>query len=323
MLKLAIIGRVREQGLALLRERTDLDIAMCDDGPPESIADTVRGADAILIRTSKLDRALLDTAPDLRVVSRHGVGYDNVDVRALNERRIPLAVSATANMTSVAEHAMFMMLELAKAGRIHDRAVRQGDWATRSNVRAFDLLGRTLLLVGFGRIGREVARRALAFGMRVEVYDPLVGDARLEEVGCERAPLLEPALAQADFVSLHLPLDDRTHHLIGSAELGLMNPGAFLINTARGGLIDEQALALALDEGLLAGAGLDVLEAEPPPSDHPLLGHAKVLLSPHTAAVTEEAMQRMAMESAQNVLDILDGKRDSGVIVNLEQVQET
>ena len=320
MKKVLVVGKVCEEAIDLLRARADIEIAQAPDGPSESFADKVPGISAILLRTSMFGRELIASAPDLEVVSRHGVGYDNVDVEALNERGIPLAVSATANNISVAEHALFMMLELAKAGRPHDAAIRANNWSIRLQTRAIELSGSTLLLVGFGRIGKAVAPRALALGMTVLVRDPYVNDAIIRAAGCVPAEDLESGLRQADIVSLHLPLDAGTRNMIDEAALVSMKPGAMLINTARGGLVDEHALARALRAGTIRSAALDVLLEEPPPADHPLLDIDNVLLSPHSAGVTQQSMLRMGTEAAQNILDILDGRRDPGVIVNYERI---
>ena len=189
-----------------------------------------------------------------------------------------------------------MLLELVKHGRAFDAAVRAGDWASRNRLVPTELAGKSLLLLGFGRIGREVARRARAFDMRVLVHDPPLPPEVAVEAGCEPAPDLAAALAQADAVSLHLPLGPGTRGIVGREQLRAMRPHAVLVNTARGGLVDEAALAEALREGWIWAAGLDVLEAEPPPPGHPLLGLENCLLSPHVAGTTAEAMVRMGEE---------------------------
>ncbi|MCB1885800.1 MAG: hydroxyacid dehydrogenase [Geminicoccaceae bacterium] len=320
MVKIAVIGRVRAEGLRLLEEQDEVEVALLDGDRPEAFVPHVTDADAILVRTNPLPASVIDAAPRLKVVSRHGVGYDNVDVGALNRRRIPLAISASANMVSVAEHAFAMMLALVKdlAGR--DRAVRAGDWAYRHSLTAGELAGATLLLVGFGRIGQALARRAVAFGMRVRVFDPYVTDDLLDQMGCERAPLLDASLHEADVVSLHVPLTEHTRHLIDAGRLALMKESAVLINTARGGLVDEAALALALKCGRLKGAGIDAFACEPPKCDNPLLKLENVILTPHAAGVTEGSMLRMALEAASNILAVLDGRLDPAVIVNYEAV---
>ncbi|MEZ5863799.1 MAG: hydroxyacid dehydrogenase [Geminicoccaceae bacterium] len=271
MADVLVIGTIRPEGLAVLEGRADIRLTKLAETDRAGLLEAAGRASAILVRTSRVDRAVIEAAPGLKVVSRHGVGYDNVDLEALNERRIPLAIAANANKVSVAEHALFMMLALAKQGVAHDTAVRGGEWAIRNRFAAVDLAGRTLLLLGFGRIGGEVAVRARAFGMTVEVFDPYVDDRSLAECGCRRATELESALREADVVSLHLPLSAATRHIIDAAKLALMRPTALLINTARGGLIDEPALARALTEGRLGGAGIDVFEDEPPDPANPLL----------------------------------------------------
>jgi D-3-phosphoglycerate dehydrogenase len=259
---------------------------------------------------------MIEAAPQLKVISRHGVGYDNVDMAAMNARRIPMALAVSSNRVAVAEHAFLMLLELLKHGRAFDRAVRADDWGSRFRLIPLELAGRTLLIVGFGRIGREVAVRACAFGMRVLVSDPFVPAATIRAAGCEPVPELTAALAQADAVGLHLPLSAETRGLIGVEQLRAMRRHAVLINTARGGLVDETALCTALREGWIAAAGLDVLAEEPPPRDHPLFEAPNLLLSPHVAGMTLEAIIRMATESVRNALAGLDGTLDPAFLAN-------
>ena len=321
MADVLVIGTIRPEGLAVFEGRRDIRLTKLAETDRAGLLDAAGRASAILVRTSRVDRAVIEAAPGLKVVSRHGVGYDNVDLAALNARRIPLAVAASANMISVAEHAIFMMLELAKAGRAHDRAVRADEWTPiRKRVLAFEPYERRLLIVGLGRIGRQVARRAQGFGMRTVAIDPHVAEGVFAAHGCERVEDLDRGLAEADIVSLHLPLSEATRNLIDGRRLGLMKPDALLINTARGGLIDEQALARALRDGTIGGAGIDVLEAEPPPADHPLFGLENVLLSPHNAGVTTQSMKRMGSEAAANIAAVLDGRLDPAVIVNHAEV---
>ncbi|MEK0082638.1 hydroxyacid dehydrogenase [Benzoatithermus flavus] len=313
-----VVGHIRQEGLDLLRAVPDVTVEVLDNPNPARILAAMPQAEAVIVRTAPIVRAMIEAAPRLRIVSRHGVGYDNVDLVALNERRIPLAVAATANMIAVAEHAFFMMLELAKLGRAHDRAVRAGDWDFRNRFAAIELCGKRLLVVGFGRIGRELARRAKAFGMTVAAFDPKLDPAVVDAEGVEPEPALLRGLARADVVSLHLPLGPDTRGLIGREQLRAMRPNAILINTARGGLVDETALAEAVREGWIRGAGLDVFETEPPRPDSPLLAERRVLLSPHCAGVTGEAAVRMAQESARNALAAFSGSLDPAVLVNPE-----
>ncbi len=313
-----VAGRVHEIGLEVLRRHPGTEIRVIEEPTPEDLAEALRSSDGLLLRIARVTAAMIDEAPRLKVVSRHGVGYDNVDVGALTARRIPLAVAATSNMVSVAEHTLFLMLELAKRGRRFDAGMRTGDWALRDRLRPFELSGKTLLIVGFGRIGSRVAARALPFGMRVLVVDPYLPQERIRAAGCEVARDLDAGLALADIVSLHLPLGDDTRWLIGRERLARMRPGALLINTARGGLVDETALAQALASGHLGGAGIDAFEEEPPSAGHPLLALETALLSPHIAGVTTEAALRMAEESAANIVAAFEGRLDPAVVVNPE-----
>ncbi|MDX6750966.1 hydroxyacid dehydrogenase [Geminicoccaceae bacterium 1502E] len=316
MTVVTVIDRVREEGLSLLRARPGIELALLPEPTPETLMAAMPRSEAILVRTTKLTPAMLDAATRLKVVSRHGVGYDNVPLEPLTRRRIPLAIAATANMIAVAEHTIFAMMELAKHGRAFDSALRRGDWALRNRLSPVELHGKTLLIVGFGRIGAHVARRARAFDMEVLVLDPVAPPERVAEAGCRRIENLGAGLEAADVVSLHCPLTEATRNLLGEAELARMRPGALLVNTARGGLVDEVALAACLASGRLGGAALDAFSQEPPPGNHPLLELPNVLLTPHMAGVTAEAALRMAVESAQNLLAALDGRLDPSVVVN-------
>lgn len=311
-----VVGRIHPAALDLLRARPDVTFEEVDEHAPEAIMAAMPRSHGIVVRTAPITAAMIATAPQLRAVSKHGVGWDNIDGAALAARGIPLTIAATANMVAVAEHALFMMLELLKLGREHDRAVREGGWDIRNRFAAGELFRHRLLLLGFGRIGREVARRALAFEMTVAVSDPYVAPDLVRAQGCELVSDLDAALAEADVVSLHLPLTAETRAIIDGGALGRMKPGAILINTARGGLVDEAALVRALVDGRLRGAGLDVFEREPPAADDPLLRAPNLLLSPHSAGVTGAAAIRMGRESVLNLLAAFDGRLDPGLVVN-------
>jgi D-3-phosphoglycerate dehydrogenase len=316
--KLLVVGQLHEAGYALLEGREDVAVTRLDVPTRESVAAEIVDADAVAIRTFPLDRDLIERADRLRIVSRHGVGYDNVDVAALTERRIPLTVVGNVNAVTVAEHTLYLMLTLAKRGFAHDQATRRGDWLFRDGFVATELSGKTVLICGFGRIGRGVAKRCAAFDMRVAVCDPMVADTVIHADGYEYVDNLREALPRADFVTLHLPLTAESKAMINAETLGLMKPGAFLINTARGGLVDEAALVAALKEGRIAGAGLDVFVDEPPAADNPLVGLENVVLSPHIGGLTLECAMRMAEVTVRNVLDLLDDKLDRDLVVNRE-----
>ena len=268
-----------------------------------------------------VDRAVLDKAPRLRFVCRHGVGYDNVDVPALNERGIVLAVTPEANAASVAEHALMLMLSLARRVVDFNAGVRRGEWRVPSQSPTLDLGGKTVLLLGFGRIGTRVAKLCGAFGMRVLVHDPFLPANTIRGLGFEPRKNREAALAESDIVSLHCPSNATTRGMVEASFLQAMKPGAILINTARGTLVDEAALEAALRSGHLAGAGLDVVHTEPMTTPIPLLSLENVVVTPHVAASTAQGLRRMAIASAENVIDFFAGRLDRDAVVNPEVFQ--
>jgi D-3-phosphoglycerate dehydrogenase len=223
-----------------------------------------------------------------------------------------------ANSPSVAEQAFSMMFHLAKNNAGHDAFVRGGTWREQMTAFPLDLLGKTLLIVGFGRIGTRVARRALAFEMRVLVYDPYVPAEQIRSAGCEPVTDLDAAVREADFITVHCPKNRETIDLFDARRLALMKPTAFIVNTARGGIVNEQALADILTAKKIAGAGIDVFEKEPAPLDHPLLKLSNVVLAPHMAGVTKEAMDRMSVAAVRNMLSVLDGQPIKENAVNPE-----
>jgi D-3-phosphoglycerate dehydrogenase / 2-oxoglutarate reductase len=249
----------------------------------------------------------LEACRDMKVVTRIGVGYDAVDVAALSRRKIPLMVAGTANSPSVAEQALFMMLTLAKRAVEMHALVREGNWSARLGKLPYDLFGKTVLIVGFGRIGTRTAKRCLAMEMNVLAYDPYKSAAEIRAAGCEAVADLDTALPGADFVSIHCPKTPETVGMFNAARLKRMKPSGYLINTARGGIVVEAALYDALASGKLAGAGLDVFEQEPPAVPHSLFELPNVIIAPHVAGVTWEAVDRMSEQTARNILSALDG----------------
>jgi D-3-phosphoglycerate dehydrogenase len=314
--KVLVTDAIQQVGLDVLTQRNDVVIDLCQNRPSEEdLIDRVLKANAILVGTTPITERIIEAARVLKVVSRRGVGYDNIDLAALRRRKIPLTIVGSANATTVAEHTLCFILALAKQTFAYDRATRAGNWRFRESLVAMDLLGKTLLLVGFGRVGRAVAVRATAFGMRVVVYDPLVPEAVFGEFRVEPVMDLLRGLAICDFLSVHTPLSHQTAGLIGRKELAAMKSTAFVISTARGGVVDEDDLVNALRMGLIRGAGLDVFNEEPLPPNHPLLGLENVILSPHAAALTAECAQRMDVVAARNCLDAIDGKLDPALVV--------
>ncbi len=316
-----ILGPVHPAGPALLAEHDDIVVEDLHQNTPDIAAPLAR-ADALIVRTRLIDAAAIAAAPRLQIVARYGVGFDTVDVPALTARKIPLATVGAANSPAVAEHALFLMLAVAKQCVVLDRATRTDDWKARDTVLPTELLDKDVLLVGLGRIGMRVAQLCVAFGARVTVYDPFVPAADIEAAGFTPAGALDTALPAADIISLHLPLSDQTKHLVNRESLAAMKPTALLINTARGGLIDEAALVAALRGGVIRGAGLDVFDQEPPHADNPLFHLDNVVLSPHNAGLTSESIARMSVQCARNVLDAFAGTLDTRMVVNREVLDD-
>ena len=306
-------------GWAVAEARDDIETRRFEDGDtPAAFRALLAEADGIALWGRPFTPDDTEAAPRLRVVSRIGVGYDAVDVPALTRRGIPLMIAGTANSVTVAEHAIFFMMALAKQAAVLDAMTRQNRWAERLGVPIFDLFGKTVLIVGFGKIGTRVAARCLAMEMTVLVHDPFVGADAIRARGAQPAPDLDAALRHADFVTIHCPKSPTTIGLFDAARIGRMKPTAYLVNTARGGIIDEPALYAALKSGRLAGAGLDVFAEEPTAPDNPLLTLPTLICAPHMAGVTRESLDRMAITAVQNILGVLDGRTERLNVVNKE-----
>jgi D-3-phosphoglycerate dehydrogenase / 2-oxoglutarate reductase len=310
---LLIAGKLHHSGLDLLRQARDVTFDYVEDISEASYQAYLPRADAMVIRTQPLGAASIARAAHLKIVSRHGVGYDAVDVSALTARSIPLCIVGDVNSAGVAEHAMMLILAASHRLIAADQATRDGNWGWRNGLQTHEVAGKRLLIVGFGRIGRHLAGLARAFGMEVHAHDPFIPEDAWPDLAI-RASDLGKALAQADAVSLHLPRADNA--ILGAPELAVMKPTAVIVNTARGGLVDELALAEALRAGRLGGAGIDVFSVEPPVTDHPLFSLDRAVLTPHNAALTAECAERMAIASVQNVLDFFAGRLDRGLVVN-------
>ena len=314
-MRLTILGAHHPDAMALLAVRPDIKVNIVADGmaPRAEIEAAVARTNAIAVRTTKIDAPLLEMCPDLKIVSRHGVGCDSVDVAWMSERGLPVAIAVGGNDRSVAEHALGMMLGLAKDFARQTDFTQRADWSVRETHKGFDLEGRTLLILGYGRIGTRTAELALAFGMNVLAFDPYV----------ENYPsgvTWVSALAAADIVSIHVPKYDETTPLVRAAEIATMRPDAILINCARGGIADEAAVAKALHDGHLGGYGCDVFNVEPAGPDNPILSAPNTILTPHSAAMTPQGMRRMGMIGLQNVLDCFDGCLKPEMIFNRKEL---
>ncbi len=317
--KLLLPETMARPGWDYVKTRTDIEaVAFAINAPIQIFHALLRDADGVALTSTPLRAADIDAAPRLLAVGRIGVGYDAVDVPALNRRRIPLMTCGTDNSPTVAEYAMFAMLALCRRGAAMDALVRQGRWTERYDNLPTELLGKTLLIVGFGRIGTRIAKRCLAMEMKVQVYDPYVSADAVRAAGCTPVADLDAALPDADFVTLHCPKTPETSNMFNAARLARMKPTARLINTARGGIVDEAALYAALAAEKLAGAGIDTFEREPALSDNPLLTLRNVIVGPHMAGNTRESLDRKSVTVVRNLLSVLDGKPNREFVVNPE-----
>jgi D-3-phosphoglycerate dehydrogenase len=320
-IKLLLPATLPRAAWDVVEARADIEAISFEMNTPVSAFHALLGdVSGIALGLTPFADAEVQAAPNLRVVARIGVGYDNVDVPVLTARNIPLMVTGIANSPSVAEKALFFMLELAKRGTAMHAMVRDGRWADRFKDLPLDLFGKTVLVVGFGRIGTRIAKACLALGMTVVVYDPYVPADTITAAGCEPVGELDSVLGRADFVTIHCPRNAETIGMFNVARLARMKPSAYLVNTARGGIVDEVALHSALTKGTIAGAGLDVFDQEPPLPDNPLPGLPNVVTAPHMAGVTAESLDRMCVATVQNLLDVLDGKPNMDHVVNKEVI---
>ncbi len=300
-MRVLLLESIHEDARALLETKAEPVGATALDAA--TVAREAAGCGAIVTRgAGRIPAAVLEANPSLRCVGRCGVGLDNIDVATATRLRIPVVHAPDSSTQSVAEHALALAFALSRQLARVDRAVKAGNWGVREGLRGVELAGKRFGVVGLGRIGRRTAELAQALGMEVITWSPHRRDDRFPALP------LDDLLAAADIVSLHLALTPETRGLFDRAALARMKPGALLINTARGALLDEVALADALTSGHLAGAGLDVLAQEPPPLDHPLLALENVLITPHSAGLTDTAFRRMCVETIEQLLRILAGQ---------------
>ena len=318
MKKILIIQPIHEEGINLLKDNSDFEYEVVDNIDTEFLKSKIKDCDGISIRTAKLSGDVIEAANNLKIISRHGVGYDNIDLEVSKKKDITLAITATANAVAVAEHVMFMILNISKRGSLYDETVKSGKFNERNKLpKTVELWNKNILIAGFGRIGQALIKRCLGFEMNVFVYDPYVSKEFIERQGGKKVEDLSEASKDMDAVSLHIPLNNETKNIINYELLKSMKKNCIIINAARGGIVNEIDLDRALNENLIFGAGLDVFETEPPAENNPLLKNKKVFLSPHTAAFTEECMTRMGKETIQNIFDFFDGNLENSKKVKL------
>lgn len=313
-----LLRSLHPEAEARLRAEPGFTVETLLDPTPAALPRVMRDAEAVIVRATPINAEFLAFSPKLSIVARHGVGYDAVDVAELTKRGIPLTVTADANALSVAEHTLMLMLSLAKQTATLEAHTRAGKWSAGGAPPAFDLAGMTVLVIGFGRIGGRVARLCQAFGMEVLVHDPYVPMNTVKGTGFRHVKTLAEGLPRADWVTIHCPATPETRGMVDAGFLAAMKPGSRLVNTARGTLVDEAALAAALREGRLAGAGLDVFAEEPVRADNPLLAAPHVVVTPHSAAATEQGMRRMGLSCVESIIGHFQGRLDPDMVVNQE-----
>jgi D-3-phosphoglycerate dehydrogenase len=320
-MKIAVLGEIHQDGWKVF-ENNKLESFELFNFEESNLKKELREVDAILLRTAKLSNDVISYCKKLKIVSRHGVGYDNVNIDYLSENNIALGITSTSNAVSVAEHVLTSFLYLSKNIHLSDKLTREGKFNDKSSLpNFFELYQKNIVIFGFGRIGRAVAKRCLGFEANVYVYDPFVSKNVVEENNCKVIDKTS-GLKIADYISIHLPLNNNTKNFINEQELSIMKETAIVVNTARGGIINEASLVNALQNKIILGAGLDVFEKEPPDENHPLFNLDNVILSPHNAALTIECRKRMAIESAENIAFFLlnNKKLNLNNIVNREKL---
>ena len=318
MYKIGIIEKIHDKGIDLLKNKKNFDYEIIENTSKDNLIKVLPKFDGITLRVTKLDDSILSHCNKLKVISRHGVGYDNVDTKFLKKKNIKLLITATANAVSVAEHVMYMILAISKGIVGYDKMVRDGEFRKAANqLTTFELLNKEILILGFGRIGKNLIKRCVGFEMKVNVYDPFVDESLIKKLGGNKVEDLEAAFRTTDYISIHMPLNSKTKNLINFEKLEIMKKNVIIINTARGGIINESDLDIALKKNIIFGAGLDVFEKEPVDLNNPLLKNKKVLLSPHSATFTEECTERMGIETVRNVIDFFENKIKNNMIVNL------
>ena len=311
--KILIVQAIHQRGMQVFDESFDVRVA--SDPSEATVIKEIKGVEGVVVRMAPFTRKIIEAADSLKVIGRHGVGLDTIDVQAATEKGIVVTNTPNANATSVAEHTLTAIGALAKRVVVYDHAIRNRRWELRNSYRAIDLDGRTLGLVGIGRIGSMVARRAAAaYNMKAIAFDPYVTPEKAREMGVTLMSAMDDVFRQADVVSLHTTLTPETRRLVSADRLRLMKPTAFLVNFSRGEVIDEKALYDALKAGVIAGAAIDVYDPEPPLDDNPLFELDNILLSPHSAALTGECVIRMATGAAEGVVDVLSGRRPQFVV---------
>ena len=319
MPKIAIVDKMHQDGINLLKKNSRFECEIIEDLSKKNLISKLPAFDGITLRRGKIDAEILEKCKKLKVISRHGVGFDNVDIKFLKEKNIKLLVTSTTTSVSPAEHIMFMIINISKGIDFFDKAVRNGEFGSVMHMKHnnFELSNKKILIIGFGRIGRKLIKRCLGFEMKVYAYDPYVEKKIIDSFGGIKIDDLTNGIKNADIISLSVPLTEETRNMLTLDKMKMMKKNAIIINTSRGGVVNEKDLNEALNKKIIYGAGLDVFEKEPPDDNNPLLKNKRVVLSPHAATFTQECLSKMSIETVQNVIDFFDGKLDKNSIVKI------
>ena len=306
-MKFVMTQAVCAEGISKIEGKANYYVA--DNGDPNEYLDEMQDADALIVRIAKCDKNVIENSPNLKVIGRTGVGYDSVDVEAATKAGIPVVITPGANNRSVAEHAVAMMFSISKNFSEAETEMRKGNWNIRDAKKAFELLDKKVGFIGLGAIGREAQKICKGIGMKTLGYDPYLSKEKMEEIGCTYFEDYHDMIKECDIVSIHVPLTESTKNLIAKKELESMKKTAVLINCARGGIVNEKDLIDALNNDVIAAAGTDVFEQEPPTPDNPLLKAKNLLISPHSAAQTREAVINMHLMCMEGCLAVLNGEQ--------------
>tara|TARA_B110000027_G_scaffold131447_1_gene155781 strand:+ start:161 stop:1123 length:963 start_codon:yes stop_codon:yes gene_type:complete len=320
MYKIGIIDTIDIKGIELLNKNKDFKYEIIEDLSKDNLLSKLPDFDGVTLRRGKLDEEILKNCKKLKVIARHGVGYDNVDTSFIKKNNITLLVTHNSTSTSPAEHAMFMIINILKGRSMFDTMVREGNFHKAIHLKIddnFELFNKTVLIAGFGRIGKKLIKKCLGFDMKVIVYDPYVDEKVINSFGGKKINDFKKGLSETDILSLSVPLNKETKNFITLKEMSIMKKSSIIINISRGGIVNEEDLNLALNKKIISFAGLDVFEKEPPEMTNPLLNNNRVLLSPHAATFTRECLENMSMETVQNIIDFFEKKIESIKIVKL------
>ena len=319
MYNIGIIDKINPKGLEVFKNKSNFKYEVITDLSKSNLLKKLPEFDGITLRRGKINSELLSNCKKLKVISRHGVGYDNVDIDYIKKNNIKLLVTNSSTSTSPAEHIMYMILSIYKGVNSFDTMVRTGSFSKAINLdikENFELFKKKILIVGFGRIGKKLIKKCLGFDLDVSVYDPAVNEETIRSHGGTKVSNLIESLKKTDILSLSIPKNERTHNLISLKEMKIMKKNSIIINVSRGGIVNEQDLNFALNNKIIFYAGIDVFEKEPPDENNPLLSNKRVLLSPHAATFTKECLENMSIETVTNVIDFFEKKIDKSKIVN-------